>query len=134
VHAGDVVAEVVCTGERLEAQLVLPQRRLALVRPGQTVKLLYEAFPYERFGARYATLRWVSPVSTAGASETTFRALADLDEDAVVVQGQRRPLLPGMAGTAAVIVGRRSLASYAFAPLRQIREAFATAPPRRSGT
>jgi membrane fusion protein len=125
VHAGDVLAEVVCTGERLEAQLMVPQRGLALVRPGQTVKLLYEAFPYERYGARYATLRWVSPMSGPGAERASFRALADLDEDAMAVQGQRRPVLPGMAGRAAVIVGRRSLVSYAFEPLRQVREAMA---------
>ncbi len=130
VHAGDAVADVVCSGVRLEAQLALPQRGLALVRPGQRVKLLYEAFPYERFGARYATLRWISPTAAGAGTGTAFLAIADLNEDAVDVHGQRRPLLPGMAGRASIIVGRRSLASYAFAPLRQVREAFATGPGR----
>jgi hypothetical protein len=44
------------------------------------------------------------------------------------VQGRRRPVLPGMTGRAAVIVGRRSLASYAIEPLRQIRESLASGP------
>lgn len=130
VHAGDVVAEVVCAGEPLQVELMLPQRGLALVQPGQTVKLLYEAFPYQRFGARYATLRWVSPVATVGSAGSHFRALADLQEDAVAVQGQRRPVLPGMGGRAAIIIGRRSLASYAFEPVRRVREAFAVGPDR----
>jgi hypothetical protein len=34
-----------------------------------------------------------------------------------------------MGGEASVIVGRRSLASYAFEPLRQMREALATERP-----
>ena len=34
------------------------------------------------------------------------------------------------SGRADVIVGRRSLASYAFEPLRQIRESLATGPQR----
>ena len=57
-----------------------------------------------------------------------FRALADINSDTVGVQGLRRPVLPGMTGRAAVIVGRRSLASYAIEPLRQIRESMSAGP------
>jgi hypothetical protein len=34
-------------------------------------------------------------------------------------------VLPGKTGRAAVVVGRRSLASYAIEPLRQLRESLA---------
>jgi membrane fusion protein len=122
VHEGDLLAEVVCAGERLQAELQLPERGLALVRVGQPVKLLYDAFPYERYGVHFGTLRWLSPASSAGPLGATFRAIADLDADSVGVQGQRRPVLPGMTGRAAVVVGRRSLVSYAIEPLRQLRE------------
>ncbi len=122
VHEGDLLAEVVCAGERLQAELQLPERGMALVRVGQPVKLLYDAFPYERYGVHFGTLRWLSPASTVGPRGATFRALADLDADSVGVEGQRRPVLPGMTGRAAVVVGRRSLVSYAIEPLRQLRE------------
>ncbi len=125
VHEGDLLAEIVCSGERLEAELRLPERGLALVRVGQPVKLMYDAFPYARYGVHFGTLRWVSPASTAGPGESSFRALAALDGATVGVQGQQRPILPGMTGRAAVIVGRRSLASYAIEPLRQLRESLA---------
>lgn len=128
VHEGALLAEVACSDEKLEAELMLPERGMALVRIGQPVKLLYDAFPYERYGAHYGTLRWLSPSSTSGASVTAFRALADIQSTTVGVQGLRRPVLPGMTGRAAVIVGRRSLASYAVEPLRQLRESVATGP------
>jgi membrane fusion protein len=128
VHEGDLLAEVSCSDEKLEAELMLPERGMALVRIGQPVKLLYDAFPYERYGAHYGTLRWLSPSSTSEASVTAFRALADIQSTTVGVQGLRRPVLPGMTGRAAVIVGRRSLASYAVEPLRQLRESVATGP------
>ena len=128
VHDGDLLAEIVCSGERLEAELVLPERGLALVRLGQAVKLLYDAFPYERYGVQYGTLRWLSPTSTTNPGGAVFRALADLNSVSVGVQGLRRPVLPGMTGRAAVIVGRRSLASYAIEPLRQLRESLAAEP------
>jgi membrane fusion protein len=126
VHEGDLLAEVVCVGERLQAELQLPERGMALVRVGQSVKLMYDAFPYERYGVHFGTLRWVSPASTAGPGSIAFRALAELDSTSVGVAGQRRPVLPGMTGRASVVIGRRSLASYAIEPLRQLRESLAT--------
>ena len=129
IHEGDLLAEVACAGERLQAELSLPERGLALVRVGQPVKLMYDAFPYQRYGVHFGTLRWVSPASTSSPVGSSFRALADLDADTVGVQGQRRPVLPGMTGRAAVVVGRRSLLSYAIEPLRQLRESFSTDRP-----
>jgi membrane fusion protein len=128
VHEGDVLAELVCANEPLQAELSLPERGMALVRVGQPVKLLYDAFPYERYGVQYVTLTWLSPASSARPSGPGFRAFAGLGADTVGVQGKPRAVLPGMKGRAAVVVGRRSLASYAIEPLRQMRESLATGP------
>jgi len=133
VSALDVLAEIVCRDERLQAELTVPQRGLAQLSAGQAVKLRYDAFPYQRYGIRFGTLRWISP-STANQSDgASFRALADLDEQSLRIGGQDRPVLPGMGGEASVIVGRRSLASYAFEPLRQMRDALASGRPAPRG-
>jgi membrane fusion protein len=125
VLESDVLAEVACAGARLQAELLLPQQGLARVGPGQPVKLMYDAFPYQRYGVRYGTVRWVSPAS-GDADSTSFRVFAELGENVVRVQGESRPLAPGMGGRAAIIVGRRSLVSYAFEPIRQLRENLAS--------
>jgi membrane fusion protein len=124
VREGDLLAEIACQGERLQAELMIPQEGMARLRAGQPVKLLYDAFPYQRYGVRRATVRWVSPAG-AGDATGSFRTLADLSENGVVIEGQRRPFEVGMAGRARVIVGRRTLASYAFEPLRQLKESMA---------
>jgi len=126
VLESDVLAEVACAGARLQAELRVPQQGLARVGPGQAVKLMYDAFPYQRYGVRYGTVRWVSPASAGVEDAASFRVFAELDESAVRVQGESRPLAPGMGGRAAVIVGRRSLVSYAFEPIRQLRENLAS--------
>jgi membrane fusion protein len=133
VDETDLLAEIVCAGEPLQAELMLPERGLAQARVGQAVKLMYDAFPYQRYGVQFGTLRWLSPASTAAAGGATFRAFADLGSQSVGVQGAKRSLLPGMTGRAAVVVGRRSLASYALEPLRQLRESFSVGPPADSG-
>ncbi|MEO8431051.1 MAG: HlyD family efflux transporter periplasmic adaptor subunit [Acidobacteriota bacterium] len=130
VREGDVLAEVACRGERLEAELTIPQDGMALLRPGQDVKLLYDAFPYQRYGVRLARVRWVSPAGTGEPGKASFRALADLKETDVPVRGQRRPVESGMGGRARIIVGRRSLVSYVFEPLRQLKESLAPVPSK----
>jgi multidrug efflux pump subunit AcrA (membrane-fusion protein) len=133
VKSQDVLAEIVCHDERLQAELAVPPRGLGLIASGQPVKLRYDAFPYERYGIRYATLRWLAPSSSA-AEGAFFRALADLDDQSVQIAGQTRQLLPGMGGAASIVVGRRVLASYAFEPIRQAREALAIGPARGRGS
>ena len=117
VQQGDTLAEVACVGQQLRAELRIPQRGLGRVRVGQTVKLKYEAFPYERFGAAPAIVEWISPageVATGGA----FRAFATLQQG-----GPSQALLgPGLVGEAEIVVDRRRLASYLIDPLRQLRE------------
>jgi hypothetical protein len=81
-------------------------------------------------------VRWVGPattgrtvVSTAAAgTESVFRALIDAGDSTIRVQGEARPLLVGMRGEARVVTGRRSLISYAFEPIRALRENFSGSP------
>jgi multidrug efflux pump subunit AcrA (membrane-fusion protein) len=121
VRTGDILCELAGSGDRLQAELSLPASGVGRVTAGQSVKLLYDAFPYQRYGVRYGSVRWVSPAG-AGATGEGFRALADTDDETITIDGRLQRLLPGMTGRADVVVGRRSLLSYAFEPLRQLRE------------
>ena len=130
VEEGDLPYELTCPGARLQAVLTVPQSGTARVRPGRGVKLLYDAFPYGRYGIRYGTVRWVSPASVDAENTPAFHAFADIEDEAIMVDGQPLPLRAGMRGTAKIVLGRRSLMSYAFEPLRQLKESFAEPPQR----
>lgn len=132
VADGESLAEVACSDQRLEAELTVPQSGIGRVRPGQPVKLLYDAFPYQRFGVRRGRIRWVSPAgltdaapAALGSPDPQFRALVDLDDDDIRVDGRARSLLAGMGGQARVVIDRRTLVSYVFEPIRQLRESLA---------
>ena len=126
VKDGDTLAEVACAGGALVGELTVPASGVAYLKAGQGVKLLYDAFPYQRYGVRQGRVRWVGPAGVAS-RDGGFRALIDVDSTSVRVQGTPRPLLAGMGGRADVVVGRRTLASYAVEPIRQLRESMATA-------
>ncbi|HEY7462719.1 MAG TPA: HlyD family efflux transporter periplasmic adaptor subunit [Gemmatimonadota bacterium] len=128
VQEGDVLCELACAGSDLQAELAIPQSGMAQLRTGQPVKLLYDAFPYQRYGVRHGMLRWISPAALAEGAEPVFRAIADTQDTSIRVRDGVRPLRAGMGGTAQIVVGRRSLVSYAFEPLRQLQENLAETP------
>jgi multidrug efflux pump subunit AcrA (membrane-fusion protein) len=128
VQEGEVLSEVACAGQRLQAELSVPQSGVPQVKAGQGVKLRYDAFPCQRYGVRYGTVRWIGPAGGAADNAAAFRAIIDLSEQAITLSGQPRALLPGMGGRADIVVDRRSLASYAFEPIRVLRESLAEVP------
>jgi multidrug efflux pump subunit AcrA (membrane-fusion protein) len=122
VQNGDVLGDLVCSDEKLQAELSVPQNGVGRIKTGQDVKLLYDAFPFQRFGVKTGIVRWISPAAMTERGQSIFRVMVSPAERFVSVQGQERPLLPGMGGQAEIVVGRRSLISYAFEPIRQLRE------------
>jgi membrane fusion protein len=129
VREGEMISEIACKGEQLQAEFQVPQAGLPLIRPGQAVKLLYDAFPYQRYGVRFGTVRWVGPSGVTSRDSSAFRVLVDLADDSIKVKGQSRALQAGMGGMAHVVVGRRTLVSYAVEPIRAIRENMRDSPP-----
>lgn len=51
---GEVLCELACASERLQAELQIPQTGAGRVRAGQGIKLLYDSFPYQQFGVKFA--------------------------------------------------------------------------------
>src|SRR5437016_7832522 len=128
VAEGDMLCELACAGERLQAELRIPQAGAGRVAIGQGVKLLYDSFPYQQFGVKFGVLRWISPST----STTEFRAIVDINDETIMVSGNPAPLKAGMGGRADVVLAKRSLISIAFDPIRQLRENMAS-PPDRTG-
>ena len=126
IAAGETVAELACGGHQLVAELTVPEAGIGKLKLDQGVKLKYDAFPYQRFGAKHGRLAWLSPAK--GESATGFTARVELTEKEITVKGQPRALNAGMSGTAEIVVGKRTLLSYVFEPIKQLRENLSDAP------
>lgn len=129
VQEGEILSEMACARDRLQGELVLPQSGVPQVQPGQGVKLRFDAFPYQRYGVRFGTVRWLGPTGITSSDSGAFRALIELRDDSIRVRGRMTPLLPGMGGSADIVTGRRSLVSFVFEPIRALKESFAEPPP-----
>ncbi len=127
-NAGSVVApgEELCqlspVSGRLEARLELPESGLSQLQPKQTVRLFFDAFPYQRYGVLTGAIDWISPAAVSRSGGSAFVARASLERAEIRSGDKTYPLRAGMQGEARITVGRRSLIEYAFEPLRKIRE------------
>ena len=103
-------------GAQLRADIFVPSRAIGSVRPGQEVRLLYDAFPYQRFGSFAARVETISRQAIAGQEtnapfkidEPVYRVIVVPDRQQVDADGQRVALQPGMTLAANLVLDRRS--------------------------
>lgn len=123
---------IVPEGSELSAQLFVPSKAIGFIRPGQDVKLRYEAFPYQKFGHQEGA---ISAISTSAVSpnelgaqlvgltsllsgdEPVYLVTVRLTNQSVTAYGEAVPLQPGMQLQADVQVEARRLIEWVFDPL-----------------
>jgi membrane fusion protein len=112
-------------GSDLRAELFVPSRAIGAVRRGQTVRLMYDAFPFQRFGAYQGVVTQVSetmlaPDEVAGPvrpAEPSYRVAVRLERATVRAFGRDIALQPDMTVRADVQLERRTLLAWMFAPM-----------------
>lgn len=100
----------------VEVQLYAPSRAIGFVKPGQEVRLLFDAFPYQKYGAGKGRVTWVSDVPTdpstldpgLGIAEPVFRVRVAI-EGGLRDEAARNPLRPGMTLSANLLLEKRRL-------------------------
>lgn len=114
---------------KMEAELFVPARAIGFVERGEHVRLLYDAFPFQRFGAYGGTVTSVAetmvlptdiaePVSL---KEPAYKVRVALDRQSVDANGRPVRLQPDMTLAADIILERRPLIEWLFEPLLSAR-------------
>jgi len=118
------LASIVPSHAKLQAHLYAPSRAIGFIRPGNTVRLRYQAYPYQQFGHAKGTVISISlaalpssEIAGAGNSEPMYKIVVGLDKQTVDTYGAPRPLQAGMALDADVLLEKRKLYEWALEPL-----------------
>jgi hemolysin D len=132
---------IVPDNQRLTVEAQLANRDVGFVHPGQDVAVKVETFTFTRYGLVHGKVIDVSrdavaqatrqaedptaPQSQAAqAASPTYLARISVDRTSMMVEGRREALMPGMAVTAEVKTGRRTIIDYLLSPLaRKTNEA-----------
>jgi len=120
---------IVPDGARFEAELYAPSRAIGLVKPGQSVRLMYDAFPYRQFGSFEGTVMDISKSIVAPGEidvpvrleEATYRVRIRLHDQNVLVKGTPIILQSGMALKANIVLERRTFFDWLLEPVRAVR-------------
>ena len=125
------LATVVPRDSSLEIQLYAPSRAVGFVKPGQEVRLYFDAFPYQKYGAGRGAVVDVSrvPIDPSalapglGITEPVFRVRVAIDPAVVEQAFAGQSLRAGMTLSANLMLERRSLWEVFLDPiLRGIRQ------------
>lgn len=129
VTAGRTLGVMMPAGSQLYAELWVPSSAIAFVNVGTEVRLMYDAFPYQKFGvgrakvikiARSPTSPDELPVDLQG-TESQYRLLAALDDQQMQAYGKALALMPGMRLKADLVLEKRSLLDWLLEPLQAAR-------------
>lgn len=121
-----VLAIVTPEGSTLEAELYIPSRSAGFIKAGQEVRLMYQAFPYQKFGTAKGEIRSVSrtvlgpnevAIPGLAINEPVFRVKVALQSDTVEAYGQVMPIQPGMLLAANIVIDRRTLIEWLLDPI-----------------
>lgn len=116
-------------GAELRAELFVPSRAIGFVEPGQRVRLMIDAFPYQSFGSKDGMVETVSQAILApdelfgkvALREPAYRVTVRLKDQAMRAFGRDVPLQPDMSLQADIVLEERSLMAWLFEPLFSLR-------------
>ena len=122
---GQAIAVIVPEGAPLQAELWVPSRAAGFVRVGARVRLMYDAFPYQKFGVGHGRVISVAGAPTNPADlpvpietrEALYRIVVRIDDAAVNGYGRKWALAPGMRLAADMILDERNLWEWLLDPL-----------------
>ena len=123
VAAKNALLAVIPKNSKLEVQLYAPSSAVGFVKSGQRVRIMYDAFPHQKFGTGSGVVTWVSTVptepvglaATPADAQPVFRIRVAIDGNRVGPAGGA--LRTGMTLSANLILEDRNLWEVFFGPL-----------------
>lgn len=122
VQANSPLGGIVSSNSRSIVKLAIAESDRAFLRVGQPVKVKFNAFPYQRYGAVNGVLDYISPATKAASqnSPPMYEGRVSLERDHYEVGQATYPLRYGMTATVEIVVRERRLIDLALDPFRQI--------------
>lgn len=120
---------IVPQGTKLFAYLQIPSRAVGFTKSGQSVRLMFDSFPYQQFGTLAGTIISISETAqhvkdVAGVPlnrEAVFIAKVELEKTSITAFGEEKNLQVGMLLTSDIILEKRSILDWMAEPLYTLR-------------
>lgn len=125
------LVSIVPKGAQLQAHLYAPSRAVGFIKAGDTVRLRYQAYPYQKFGHHQSTVLYVSKTALpnnelpamgssrggGAGSEPLYLITVTPAQQSIKAYGTPQPLQAGMLLEADVLQDTRRLYEWVLEPL-----------------
>ena len=120
VAPGEPLLVIVPDTDRFEVRASVLNKDKGFVHPGQKAAVKLDAFPFARHGFIEGTVRRLAADAVEDPAQgLVYDARVALDRNAIRIDGQDTPLVPGMAVTLEIRTGERRIIDFILSPLRQ---------------
>lgn len=128
VQAGALLMNIVPQAEALQAEVLLANEDVGFVVVGQKAQVKIAAFPFTKYGLLQGRVMHVGADASdpkqnnsPQAAALAYRALIKLDSQSLVGSGRVLALGSGMAATAEIHQGTRTVMAYLLSPVLKVR-------------
>ena len=123
INKGQPLIALAPASAPMVAEVMVLNKDVGLLKPGQLVKLKYDAYAFQDFGIKRGWLTSISPDAVIDERiGPIFKCVVELEEHTMRVKGYDKPLMFGMKGTAEMMTDRQSVLLILLSPLRQLYE------------
>ncbi|QAX78669.1 HlyD family type I secretion periplasmic adaptor subunit [Yersinia hibernica] len=120
VTSAQALMVLVPENHQLELDVMILNKDVGFVLPGQAVEVKIDSFPYTRFGTLSGEVKYISRDALEDQQQgLVFPARIRLNSDTLIVEGKPVRLSAGMAVSAEIKTGRRRVIDYLLSPLQQ---------------
>ncbi len=122
VRSGDVILELVPSGDQLIIEAKLNPSDISFIKKGQKAAVKLDAYDYSIYGIFHGTVKYISPDTlvekTERGDKNYFRVQIALDQTQLVSKtGKKIEIAPGMSAQVDIITGSRSVLAYLTKPV-----------------
>ncbi|MEL4016650.1 HlyD family secretion protein [Dryocola clanedunensis] len=133
VRAAEPVMTLVPDNAHLQVELFATSQNAGFIQPGQRVALRFAAFPYQKFGVQYGTIREISRTTLSSSellsvspvtwkeNEGHYRVIVVPENTFILAYGRKEPLRPGMTLEGDVSLDTRHLWEWLTEPLWSLK-------------
>lgn len=121
VQAGQVLSHILPGDGLLEAELMAPSSAIGFISIGDSVRIRYHAYPYQKFGHQEGLVKAISRSGFELENQgPTYRILVSLKSNNIDVYGRGEGLRPGMMLDVDILGERKRLIEWALDPINSI--------------
>ncbi len=133
VVGGKPIAMLMPASAEMQIHLYANSKAVGFIKAGQTVKLRYQAFPYQKYGQFDGVVKSISlapieaselPIEQQATHEDKYRLVIAPERKELMIDSDARRLVPGMIVDASIYQETRKLYQWMFDPLKIIYHTF----------